>query len=378
MKLIHLSDLHLGKRVNEFSMIEDQQYILLKILGICEEEKPDAVLLSGDIYDRSLPPEEAVRLFDELLSRFAGMKIPVFAISGNHDSAERIAFGGRLMHASGVYLSPVYRGEIRPVELTDEYGPVRFYLLPFLKPLHVRRYHPEETIETYTDAIRTVVREMKLDTSVRNVLLAHQLVTGAVRSESEDVSIGGLDNVDADVFEDFDYTALGHLHRPQNVGSEKIRYCGTPLKYSFAEADHDKSVSIVTLGEKGQLSVRTVPLVPLRDMREIRGSYEELTSKENYAGTATDDYLHVILTDEEDVPDAVARLRTIYPNIMKLDYDNVRTRSGGITAWDARPEEQTPLALIGEFYEKQNGKPMDEAQQAFCEELIGTIWEEER
>ena len=375
MKIIHLSDLHLGKRVNENSMLEDQDYILRRILQILDEEAPDAVLIAGDIYDKAVPSAEAVQLFDDFLYRLAQRGLPVFAISGNHDSPERLAFGSRLIDASGIHLSPVYDGTVAPVTLEDEYGPVRVYMLPFLKPIHVRRFYPEEEISSYTDALRCAVDHMAPDPAVRNVLVAHQFVTGAERSDSEEISVGGTDNVDASVFDAFDYVALGHIHNPQNIGSERIRYCGTPLKYSFSEASHEKSVSVVTLAEKGSLSVRTVPLVPKRDMRELRGTYMELTAKSSYEGTNTDDYLHITLTDEEDIPDVIGKLRAVYPNLLKLDYDNKRTRAGLDLTAAGDVENKTPLELVAEFYEKQNGQPLSEEQTAYAARLIENIWE---
>ena len=306
MRLIHLSDLHLGKRVNGFSMLEDQRYILKEILRIIDEERPDAVLISGDVYDKAVPSAEAVLVLDEFLCRLAQCKLPVLMISGNHDSAERVAFGGRLMERSGVYVSPVYDGAVQPIVLHDAWGEVRIYLLPFLKPAHVRRCFPDETIESYTDALRVAVGQMEIDAGARNLLLTHQFVTGAARCESEELSVGGADHVDASVFDGFDYVALGHLHGPQSVGGEHIRYCGSPLKYSFSEAKQQKSVTLVELAEKGQVQVRTVPLVPQHDLREIRGTYLAVTEKSFYDGTATDDYLHITLTDEEDVPNAIA------------------------------------------------------------------------
>ena len=376
MKLIHLSDLHLGKRVNEFSMLEDQKHILWEILRITEQEKPDAVLIAGDVYDKAVPPAEAVTLLDEFLVRLAGMGLQVFMISGNHDSAERIAFGGRLMEHSGIHLSPVYTGEVRPFTLKDPEGEIRIYMLPFVKPADVRRVYPEEETGSYTEALRTAVRHLEADPSVRNILIAHQFVTGASRSDSEDVSVGGMDNVDASAFDGFDYVALGHIHGPQNIGNSRIRYCGTPLKYSFSEKDHVKSVTVVTLEKKGNPEIRTVPLIPLHDMREIRGTYEELTLKSTYDGTATDDYLHVVLTDEDDVPDALARLRTIYPNIMKLDYDNRRTRSSSVVEAAEGAERKSGIELFGEFFLPQNGMPLSDEQRAFAEELLRKLEEE--
>ncbi|MBR4077134.1 MAG: exonuclease SbcCD subunit D [Oscillospiraceae bacterium] len=375
MKLIHLSDLHIGKRVNEVSMIEDQEYILHQILRIIKDEKADAVLLCGDIYDKSIPSAEAVTLFDDFLNRLARLQVTVLAISGNHDSPERLAFGNRLMEGAGIHISPVYDGSISPLQLTDAHGTVNFWLLPFIKPAHVKRYFPDEEIESYTDACRVAVEKMGVDTSVRNVLLTHQFVTGAVTCESEELSVGGSDNVDASVFEGFDYVALGHIHGPQNVGSNKIRYCGTPLKYSFSEANHYKSVTVVELGEKGALELHTAALTPLHDMRVIRGSFGEVTSKSFYEGTATDDYLQVILTDEEDVPEAIGKLRVIYPNIMKLTYDNTRTRTHQMIDGAADVEQKTPLQLFGELYEQQNNQPMSNEQSRFVQELIESIWE---
>lgn len=375
MKLIHLSDLHIGKRVNEYSMLEDQAYILLKIRKIIEEEKPDAVLIAGDVYDKAVPSAEAVQLFDDFLCALAEKGQQVFAISGNHDSPERLAFGGRLMDISGIHMSPVYAGNVKPAVLSDAYGEVRIYMLPFIKPAHVRRYFPEEQIESYTDAVRVAIGQMQVDASVRNVIVTHQFVTGAERSESEEISVGGSDNVDASVFETFDYVALGHIHGPQRIGRETVRYCGTPLKYSFSEAHHQKSMTVVELKEKGDVTVRTVDLVPLRDMREIKGTYEELTSRSFYEGTKVDDYLHITLTDEEDIVGAADKLSVIYPNLMKLDYDNKRTRLNQSVGEAEQVEEKSPLELFSELYEKQNNQPMSKEQTAFMEELIERVWE---
>ena len=377
MKLLHLSDLHLGKRVNEFSMLEDQAYILSRIMDIIDAERPQAVIIAGDIYDKSVPSAEAVRLFDDFLFRLSLRELQVFAISGNHDSAERTAFASRLISGSGVHLSPVYDGKVLPVRLKDAHGAVNFYMLPFIKPAHVRAAFPEAEINSYTDALRLAVEKLEMDSSERNVLIAHQFVTGASRSDSEDVSVGGLDNVDSDVFAGIDYVALGHIHRAQSCGSDNIRYCGTPLKYSFSEISHEKSVSLVELGKKGDLSIRAIPLVPRRDMRQLRGSYMELTSKAAYEGTATEDYLHIILTDEEDVPEAIGKLRLIYPNILKLSYDNTRTRTDQVVGSAEDVRRRSPLELFGELYELQNNQPMSDVQSAYALELIRSIWEED-
>ena len=376
MRFIHLSDLHLGKRVYDFNLLEDQEYILKEILKVIDSEKPDAVIIAGDIYDRSVPSTEAVELLDEFLFQLSGRDLQVLLISGNHDSPERLAFASRLIAPTGIHLSPVYSGVIEPIVLTDEFGPVNVYLLPFVKPAHVRRFFPGEKIESYNDALRIAVQALNIDWSKRNVLVTHQFITGATRSDSEEISVGGTDNIDASVFEGFDYVALGHIHGPQNIGSERIRYCGTPLKYSFSEAKHEKSVTVIDMGEKDSLSVRTVPLHPLRDLREIEGSYEELTYRPNYEGTNINDYMHITLTDEEDIPDAIGKLRLIYPYLMSLDYNNSRTRSAGELSDLEDLEHKSPLTLFEDFYEQQNGRPMSDEQKAFAKEIMENIWEE--
>ena len=417
MKFIHLADLHIGKRVNAFPMLEDQRYILKQILTILREEQPDGgVILAGDIYDKAIPSAEAVELFDEFLTQLAALRLRVFIIAGNHDSPERIAFGNRLMDRSGIYLSPVYDGHVKRITCRDSAAsvtlsvanavdlnagthsvesastsasastcpPVDVYLLPFLKPANVRRFYPEETIESYTDAIRVAIAHMDIDPTHRNLLVTHQFVTGAIRSDSEDISVGGSDNVDASVFAPFDYVALGHLHGPQQMGEEGgpiIRYAGTPLKYSFSEARHHKSVTVVEIGEKKadgvvDVCIGTRELRPLHDMREIRGSYEELTLRANYEGTATDDYIHATLTDEIEVPDAARHLQVIYPNLMKLDYDNARTRGQGSERLELEQlEEKSPLDLFSELFEKQNHKKMTEEQARYIEAQMEKIWE---
>lgn len=378
MRFAHISDLHIGKRLHEVSLLDDQAYILEEIRKILRDGKPDAALIAGDIYDKSAPSAEAVRLFDDFLSGLASDGQSVFVISGNHDSAARVAYGGRIMERSGVHLSaPAYEGGVRPVTLTDGHGPVDIYLLPFIKPVHVSLAFPAEKIESYTDALRVAVEKMPIDPKRRSVLVAHQFVTGAVRSDSEEVSVGGLDNVDAAVFAPFSYVALGHIHRPQNIGSPRVRYSGTPLKYSFSEAGDEKSVTMAELDGKGEVSLRTVSLTPKRDLREVKGTYEELMKKENYEGTATEDYLHIVLTDEEDVPDAMRKLKTVYPNVLRLDYDNVRTRSGAVVEAVPETEEKSPLALAEEFYALQNGRPMSGAQTEYLWRMIGTVWEDE-
>lgn len=370
MKLLHLSDLHLGKRVNEFSMMEDQKYMMEQILEIAQECRADAVLLAGDIYDKPVPPVEAVQLFDNFLTRLAQKNILVFAISGNHDSAERLAFGAQLMQGKGIHIAPVYDGNSAPICLRDCYGEVRIHLLPFLKPAMVRHVFGEEEISTYQDALRIALEHMELDLSKRNVLVAHQFVTGAIRCESEEISVGGLDQVDAALFDAFDYVALGHIHSPQHVGRENVRYCGSPLKYSFSEAGQEKSVTLVELGAKGAVNLQKIPLCPLRDMRKIRGTYLEVTARSFYQGTNAEDYIQVTLTDEEDVPDGMQKLRIIYPNLMRLEYDNRRTSQERQVEASRGAELKSELELFEEFYELQNNQPMGDGQREFVQELI--------
>lgn len=378
MKLIHLSDIHLGKRVNEFSMLEDQAHILKKILAVVDEEKPDGVLIAGDVYDKSVPSTEAVQLFDDFLVGLAKRKLPVFIISGNHDSPERLSFANRLIDAVGIHLAPVYNGVVEPITLSDEYGPVNVYMLPFIKPAHVRGFFPDTEITGYSDAVAAAIGRMNIDKTQRNVLITHQFVTGAQRSDSEELSVGGTDNIGAEVFCDFDYVALGHIHGPQNMDSGRIRYCGSPLKYSFSEAAQQKSVTVAELKEKGTLEIHTVPLIPRRDMVELKGSYQQLTLREFYENTTyQEDYTHITLTDEEDIPDAVAKLRTVYHNLMKLDYDNTRTRHSAAISGAENVETRSPIDLFAEFYELQNGLPMSAEQTELVASLIEKIWEGE-
>ncbi len=378
MKFIHLSDLHIGKRVNEYSMLEDQEYILNQIIKITDEQKPDGVIIAGDVYDKSVPSAEAVALFDDFLVNLSKRNLYVFVISGNHDSPERIAFGGRLMEASKIYMSPVYDGEINAVTLEDDYGKINIWMLPFVKPVHVRRFNEDAEINTYTDALRVAVDNLDLDANERNLMITHQFVTGAERTESEEISVGGTDNVDVSVFDVFDYTALGHIHRPQNCKSEKVRYSGTPLKYSFSESKDNKSVTIVELKEKGKLSVDTIPLKPMRDMVEIKGKYDEIMLRDFYKSTTLqEDYVHITLTDEDDIPDAIGKLRTVYHNLMKLDYDNLRTRNMNSVVGAENAEKKSPYEHFSEFYEKQNNQPMNDNQIDFMKKLIEEVWEGE-
>ena len=379
MKFIHISDLHIGKRINGYSMLDDQEYILNRIIDIVDSEKADAVLIAGDIYDKALPPSDAVRLFDDFIYKLSKRNIKVFIISGNHDSSERIAFGSRIMKSSGIYISPVYDGKISPIKLTDEFGDINIWMIPFVKPANVRAFFADEDINTYTEALRKVIDSMSIDKTQRNILAVHQFVTGADRTESEEISVGGTDNVDVSVFEDFDYVALGHIHRAQKCTWDKVRYSGTPLKYSFSEAKDIKSVTCVEINKKDSLNIKTIPLTPKRDMVEIKGKYDDIILRDFYKNTTyMEDYIHITLTDEEDIPDAIMKLRTVYHNLMKLSYDNMRTRSTNIIEADTEIEKKSPIDLFGSFYELQNNQPMSDKQKHFIEKLIADIWEEEK
>ena len=363
MRLLHLSDLHLGKRLYGVSMLAEQREMLTHILSVIETEGIEAVLIAGDVYDRMLPPAEAVELCDWFLSQLAAKRIPVLLINGNHDSAERLAFGAQLMGAAGVYLTPVYDGTVRRVTLEDAEGPVDFYLLPFLKPALVRPYDPE--VSDYPSALTSALRGLPTDPTRRNVLLAHQFVTGAAVSESEERIVGGLDEVPVSVFDGFDYVALGHLHQAQHIGRETVRYCGTPLQYAFSEGA--KSLTIVELGA-GAVEVRTLPLSPAHPLRTLRGDFHSLLN-----GEGSEDYLYIRLTDEQEIPDAAARLRSVYPNLLRQDYDNTRTRSQETLELEAVAEQVSPMELFTEFYRMQNGQDMTEAQSGYLSALLESM-----
>ncbi len=360
MKFLHTSDLHIGLRLCGYSMTEDVRHILKEIADIAVRERCDAVIVAGDIYDRAAPSAEAVAVLDEFFSALAKERIAVLAVAGNHDSPERVAYLSEVAASAGLYLSPVYSGTCGKVRFTDEYGDADVYLLPFVKPVNVRAVCAEFDGDSYTAAMECAVARMKPDESVRNILVTHQFVVGGTSVEAEDV--GGTGAVAAGVFDGFDYVALGHLHTAHPVGKTAY-YSGSPLKYSFAEAEDEKSVSMVELREKGNVTVERVMLHPVRDLREVRGTYDAVV----YAGLhdpAKNDYLRVTLTDEEDVVDAVAKLRCVYPNLMRLMYDNKRTRAyrevDGTEASEADNGTVRPEEVFAELYELQNNVPPEE------------------
>ena len=375
MKVLHISDLHIGKKVKEFSMLEDQEYILKQIVDIAKQEKADGVILAGDIYDKPVPSVDAVRMLDQFLTCLADQGILVFGISGNHDSAERLSFGTQLMRSRGIYLESVYHGKTEKICFEDAFGTVNLYLLPFLKPATVRHALKRDDIGSYQDAVCAALEQINLNLSERNILVAHQFVTGAKTCESEELAIGGLDQIDSTLFDAFDYVALGHIHSPQKIGREPVHYCGTPLKYSFSEVNQQKSVTVVTLKEKGMVQVEKRPLIPLRDMRKIKGTYMQVTARAFYEGQNTQDYVQITLTDEDDIVDGIQKLRMIYPNLMELVYDNRRTRENQrIDATDTI-EEKTELELFEEFFEKQNNQVMREEQRKFVEQMLQELKE---
>ena len=377
MKFIHLSDLHIGKRFSELSLIDDQEYILNKIIKIVDEITPQAVVIAGDVYDKSVPSAEAVVLFDSFLERLSTRNLSVFIISGNHDSAERLSFGNKILSKNNIFISPVYNGEVSKVTLKDDFGDACFYLLPFVKPSNVRPFF-DEKIESYNDAVRVIVDNLSVDTTKRNVLVTHQFVTGATTCDSEEISVGGTDNIDYHIFDKFDYVALGHIHSPQSVGRATVRYCGTPLKYSFSEVNNKNSVTVVEMNEKDVIKQDFIPLKPKHEMIEIKGSYNEVTGKAFYENLNNEtDYFRITLTDEQDVLDALGKLRSIYHNILRLDYDNKRTRENKTVLADENAREKTPYELFSEFYEKQNNEKLNETQEKYINQLITKEMEEQ-
>ena len=383
MKLIHISDLHLGKKFRERSLSEDQKYVLDQIVEIVRREKPHGVIVAGDVYDKPVPPAEAVLLFDEFIVTLAGECDHIFIISGNHDSAERLSFGNRILDKSGVHVASRFGGVMDKVILEDEHGIVNVWMLPFIKPMHVKPYHEEIERDEYTEAVARVIEDSGVDFSERNVLIGHQYVTGAERSESEDVPIGGLDGVEARVFEYFDYVALGHLHRAQKAGSERIRYSGSPLKYSFSEEKDEKGVLLLSLGpvreesrEQCSLAVELLPLLPLHEVRTKKGSFDQLmTSAHSETSTEREAFLRAELTDSEYIPDGIQRLRTVYPNILEVRYDEVTDGAAGLPEVTAQ-DEKTPIEYLEDFFLTMRGRQMSREQEDFAKEAIERIWED--
>jgi len=380
MKFLHLSDLHIGKVVNRYPMLAEQRHVFEQVIGYVKTERPSAVIIAGDVYDRAIPGVEAVRLFDDFLTELARENVAVMIVSGNHDSPERMSYASRLLSDRKLFLCGSFDGALDKLTLADEYGDVNFWLLPFIKPLSIRGFFDGEEVESYGAALSAILENADIDYAARNVLVSHQYYTkagiAATRSESELNPVGGLDAIDAGLVERFDYVALGHLHGAQSVGLPHIRYAGSPIKYSFSEWRQEKSVSLVELGEKGKLDITPLPLTPIHDMREIKGEIDKLMD----GGDAIDkdDYLRVILTDEGEIIDPMGKLRSVYPNVMCLDFDNSRTRIdisavAGASA-DAIGTEKTerlsPYDLFTEFFLDTQGATMTDEQAAIVRGLL--------
>lgn len=378
MKFIHLGDLHIGKSLGDFNLIEDQKYLLEQVLDIAEKQQVDAVLLAGDIYDKSIPSEEAVRLFDFFLRQLTKKKLKVFLISGNHDSDERLNFGSSLFEACDLYISAKYNGELYKRELEDEFGKINVYLLPFVKASQVRHFFPEEEIDSYDKAVRVILENAGMNPKERNILVAHQFVTGSgeetVCAGSESLSVlqvGTVERIGADCFDDFDYVALGYIHSPQRVGREEVRYSGSLLKYSLSEVNNEKSMPIITMKEKGEVSVELVTLKPYRDLRHLKGRMEQLLDKKNIQ--APNDFIYATLTDEDPVNDAMGIFRQYYPNMVKIDYDNSRTRAVEQVDISHITKDKSFSELISDFYRLMYHSEISEEEMALMKKVAGEV-----
>lgn len=373
MRLIHLGDLHLGKSLGDYSLVEDQKFILDQILDIVKERSVDGVMVAGDVFDRSIPPEAAVNLLDDFLSSLAQLEVRTFVISGNHDSQDRLAYGGRLFTSRGIHIAAGFDGRLQKVTLEDDFGEVNIWMLPFVKASQVRHFYPDAPIESYEDAVRTIIEGARIDYDSRNVLMAHQFVSGDTNpkiagSEGASVlNVGTVEVISSELFRDFDYVALGHIHSPQSVGSEQIRYSGSPLKYSLSEAGSDKSVPLIEIGEKGKAEIQLLPLKPRRDLRHIKGRLHQLLAKE--AVMDTDDFMYVTLTDEDIISNAVGILRQYYPNVVKIDYQNSHTQQ--IEEFDlGEMEVQRPFReLISDFYLMMYGTEISDEEMSVMMEV---------
>ena len=380
MKILHLADLHLGKILQEQSLIEDQKYMLNEIINIIKDENVEAVLISGDIYDRSIPSVEAVNLLDEFLKKLAKeLKLKVFIIAGNHDSKERLNFGSKMFEDDGIYIETKYKGNLRKISLNDEFGKLNIFMLPFIKPIEVKQFFDEDLENNYNTAISKIIGKEKIDTNERNIILVHQFITAGTnepeRTESEVLTLGGMENVDVSNFNNFDYVAIGHVHRAQRIGRDTARYAGTMLKYSFSEVNDNKSVPIIDIKEKGNINIKLIPLKPLRDMREIKGPLEKLLSKEIYEQGNTEDYIKAIITNEEPVYDAIGKIRRVYPNTLKLEIKNSKTIND-IKIQNMNLEnlkKKSELELFADFYKSQNAVELDEKQISIMQKIIWIV-----
>lgn len=373
MKLLHLADLHIGKIIYEQSLLEDQEYMLKEIVKIIEQEKVEVVLLSGDIYDRSVPPADAVDVLNEFLnSLIKVLKVKVFIIPGNHDSKERLNFGSKIFESDGLYIQASYDGKLRCVKLSEY---INIYMLPFVKPVEVKQYFESEKINTYNEAVKLIMEKETIDEGKVNILMAHQFVTAGNNNpeicESETLNVGGVENVDTSNFEKFDYVALGHIHGPQRIGKDTIRYTGTMLKYSFSEVNHNKSVVLINIKSKKNIEYELIPLKPLRDMRIIKGPIEELLNKDNYKNTNTQDYIKAIITNEEAIYDAIGQIRRVYPNTLSLEISNIKSSIQNVELENIESLKQKgEFELFDDFYEFQNNVRLDGEQKEIIKEII--------
>lgn len=374
MKFIHLADLHIGKRYQEYSLIENQKDMLAQILNYIDANNIDAVLIAGDVYDKSVPPTEAVTLFDDFLVQLAKRKVHTAIIAGNHDSSERLAFGNRLIALSGIHISSSYNGNIESFTMQDEYGNIEIYLLPFVKPAIVKPFFPEQEITNYTQAAQLALQNVA-SSNTRKILLAHQFVTGAEKSGSEMETVGGLDNVDAAVFNVFDYVALGHIHQAQQVVRQTIRYSGSPLKYDIKEANKQKSFTVVEMKEKGSIAIQQIPIVPKQDIVIAEGSFDEITGEAFVQNIGANNFVFARLHNEEDVFDAYHRLCSHYPYLLGLKYmRNTEQLSENMQNMEL-VENKSPLELFEELFVQMNGTPINEEQRNIMQKAIAQVWE---
>lgn len=374
-RFFHLGDLHIGKKVNGFSMIEDQRFILNQIVELAVEKEIDFLLIAGDLYDRTVPNIDAVNLADDFLTKLVNLKIKVYIISGNHDSADRLSFGSKIVENSGLYIYSKFDGNIRFYDVDEN---IRVYMLPFIRPVDVKAIYPEEKIDSYDAACKTVVEKLTLDESKFNIIMAHQFLLGADICESEEVFIGSLYSVNADIFKEFDYVALGHLHGPQKVGGrESCRYSGSVLKYSFSEVNHKKSIPSCDIyfdADEKNLKIEKIPLKPLRDMIQLKGNLAQIEGSYKTLDVC-EDYVRVILTEEDDIA-ALNKLREIFPNLMKLEYDNNRTRESRNYEISVDDIKRNPVDMFSELYSIQMGESLSEKQTEYINTMAEKIWEE--
>ena len=373
MKIAHISDLHLGKQLYSFSLTEDQEYILNKIVSVIKEQKVEVLLIAGDIFDKNVASLDGIKLFRKFLNDLVKNQIAVMIISGNHDSPERLTFGAEFMKSHKLYFSKVYDGTIEPVILQDEYGPVNFYLLPFIRPAEVKHFFPDEQIKSYEDAVKLAVKNLNIDKAQRNIILSHQAIINAQTCDSEESIIGGLDTISADIYNDFDYCALGHIHTPQKI-RDNVIYCGSPLKYSTSEMKKDKSMPIIELGEKGKIEINYEPLIPLRDIREIKAKFYEIIEMAKKDPYNKEDYINIILTDENETMDALSTLRESYPNIIHLSYENSSTQNTANLDDIVFDNKTSPLELFEDFFENRGGRQLTSEEKDFMQNLIEKIW----